>query len=82
MKPNQVARGFVYFKLPDNIKRLEELGVEVVASEEKSDNRLSYRLSLPTLNLSAPTIPPKAAESSEGMDVSTPTKDDNKKPED
>jgi hypothetical protein len=69
-------------KLPDNIKSLEELRVERDIVRRKDGNQLFYHLSLPTLNLSAPTVPPKAAESSEGMDVSTPAKDDDKKPED
>jgi hypothetical protein len=62
LKPNQVAVGFVYFKLPDGVKRLENLTVEVEPSEEKNGRRLSYKLSLPGLDLSAPASNPETSE--------------------
>jgi len=55
LKPNQMAAGFVYFKFPDGVERLDNLTVEVELTEEKSGRRLSYKLSLPSLELSAPT---------------------------
>jgi hypothetical protein len=53
LKPNQTAVGFFYFKLPSGIKRLENLRLEVSPSEEQTGNQLSYKFSLPTLDLSA-----------------------------
>ena len=58
LKPNQSAAGFLYFKLPAGIKRLENLRVEVTPSEEQSAKRLSYSLSLPALDLSAAVSAP------------------------
>lgn len=52
LKPNQSAAGFLYFKLPAGIKKLENLRVEVTPSEESSAKRLSFSLSLPPLDLS------------------------------
>jgi len=54
LRPNQTATGFLYFKLPDGVQRLEKLTVQIEPSEEKSGKRLTYKLPLPTLDLSAP----------------------------
>jgi hypothetical protein len=51
LKPNQIATGFFYFKLLDGIERLENLRAEVTPSEEQTGNQLSYKFTLPTLNL-------------------------------
>ncbi len=59
LKPNQMAAGFVYFKLPDGVERLDNLTVEVEPSEEKSGMRLSYKLSLPSLIVPAPAPAPE-----------------------
>ena len=50
-RSNQIATGFVYFKLPNGIERLENLRVEVTSTEEQTGNQLSYKFTLPTLNL-------------------------------
>jgi len=52
LKPNQSAAGFLYFKLPPGIKKLDNLRVEVTPSEEQTAKQLSYSLSLPPLDLS------------------------------
>jgi hypothetical protein len=51
LKPNQIAAGFLYFKLPSGIERLENLRVEVTSTEEQTGIPLSYKFTLPTLNL-------------------------------
>jgi hypothetical protein len=53
LKPQQSAAGFVYFKLADKMKKLENLTVSVEPSEEQSGNRLSIKFSLPPLDLTA-----------------------------
>lgn len=58
LKPNQNAVGFLYFKIPDGVKRLEKLSVQIEPSEEKSAKKLSFKLSLPPLELSAPASTP------------------------
>jgi len=52
LKPNQTAAGFLYFKLPAGVKRLENLRVEVTPSEEISGRKLPFNLPLPTIDLS------------------------------
>jgi len=54
LKPNQIAAGFLYFKLPGGVKKLEKLTVQIEPSEEKTGKTLSFKLSLPALELSAP----------------------------
>jgi hypothetical protein len=54
LKPNQTAAGFVYFKLPSGVNRIEKLRVEVTPLEETSSKRLEFVLPLPTIDLSAP----------------------------
>jgi hypothetical protein len=51
LKPNQIAAGFLYFKLPGSLNSLEKLIVELKPSEEPSGKQLAYKLSLPSLNL-------------------------------
>jgi hypothetical protein len=58
LRPNQSAAGFLYFKLPSGIKRLENLRVEVTPSEEQTAKRLSFSLSLPTLDMSSAVSSP------------------------
>ena len=53
LRPNQSTAGFVYFKLPSGIKKLENLRVEVTPSEEQTAKQVSYSLSLPPLDLSS-----------------------------
>lgn len=59
LKPNDVALGFVYFKIPGgwfSSKRLENLTVNVTLEEdsygERNGNPLYFELSLPTLEVS------------------------------
>jgi hypothetical protein len=61
LKPNQNAVGFFYFKLPSGVKKLENLRVEVIPSEEQTGKELSYKFSLPALDLSGAVAasPPK-----------------------
>jgi hypothetical protein len=51
LKPNQVATGFVYFKLPENLTKLEKLSIGATASEEPGGKQLSFKLSLPEIAL-------------------------------
>lgn len=54
LRPQQAAVGFKYFKLPNNVKSLENLRIEVGLSEEAGGNRHVFRLPIPTLELSSP----------------------------
>jgi hypothetical protein len=51
LKPNQVATGFVYFELPENLTKLEKLSIGATASEEPGGKQLSFNLSLPEIAL-------------------------------
>ncbi len=65
VKPNQVAAGFAYFKLPDGIEKLKNLIVEVEVSKNQGADKIISKLSLPPLELSAPVStsgPVKAEE--------------------
>jgi hypothetical protein len=53
LKPNQSSAGFLYFKLPNGIQRLQNLKVEVTPADEQSATRLTYSLMIPTLELSS-----------------------------
>lgn len=53
LKPNQTAAGFLYFKLPSNVRRLEKLRVDIGPSEEISGNKLAFNLQLPIIDLTA-----------------------------
>jgi hypothetical protein len=61
LKPNQIAVGFLYFKLPAGIKRLENLRVEVTPSEEQTAKQLSYIMSLPPMDLSGAVLSPPSS---------------------
>ena len=50
----QTAAGFIYFKLPSGVSKLEKLRIEVAPSEEISGNKLEFVLPLPTIDLTAP----------------------------
>ena len=52
ISPKQTATGFVYYKAPEGINRLENLIVEADITGESSAKKLSYRLTLPPLQLS------------------------------
>lgn len=54
LKPNQTAAGFIYFKLPSGVSKLEKLRVEVTPSEENTGKKLEFVLPLPAIDLSAP----------------------------
>ncbi len=72
LKPNQTAVGFVYFSLPGNVKRLENLIVQIEPTEEQGGKGLPFKFSLPVLDLSGPTATPavptteKSAEKANG----------------
>lgn len=66
LKPNQSAAGFLYFKLPAGVDKLENLRVEATPSEEGTGDRLPYKLILPTLDLSGAVVAPPASQSSGG----------------
>jgi hypothetical protein len=66
LKPNQSAAGFLYFKLPAGVDKLDKLRVEATPSEEGTGDRLSYKLILPTLDLSGAVVAPPASQSSGG----------------
>lgn len=55
LKPKQSFAGFVYFKLPAGVKKLENMIVSVEPREEESGSRVDFKLSLPTLDLEAPS---------------------------
>lgn len=54
LKPNQTAAGFLYYKLPDGTKRLENLRLEVISTVADSGEKSKFNLTLPTIDLSAP----------------------------
>ena len=70
LKPNQNAVGFFYFKLPSGVKKLENLRVEVTPTEEQTGKELSYKFSLPTLDLSGAVAAPPPKTGGEGQPVS------------
>lgn len=49
LAPKQTALGFVYFKLPEDNKNLEQITVETEIMEEGSGEKLSYKLDIPSL---------------------------------
>ncbi len=65
LKPNEAASGFVYFKLPGEVKKLENLIVGVKASQQENGKSLSFELPFATLELSGP-IP--TSETSGGIE--------------
>ncbi|HTN73442.1 MAG TPA: hypothetical protein VMO00_20335 [Methylomirabilota bacterium] len=66
LKPNQMAAGFFYFKLPSAVTKLENLRVEVTPSQEQTGKQLSFKFTLPTIDLSGAVAAPAANTSSEG----------------
>ena len=70
LKPNQNAVGFFYFKLPSGVKKLENLRVEVTPTEEQTGKELSYKFSLPTLDLSGAVAAPPPKTGAESQPVS------------
>jgi hypothetical protein len=58
VKPGETLAGFVFFRVPDKRTTLErlmfELTLEMDTSEEPAKKQITYRFSLPTLELSAP----------------------------
>ena len=67
LKPNQSAAGFLYFKLPAGLKKLENLRVEATPSEDGTAAGLSYKLSLPTLDLSNPVSAPPTSQGNDSQ---------------
>jgi len=56
LKPSDTAAGFVYFKLPEKVKRLENLTAEMTVEKETSEGQIGkqliYKFFLPTLEVS------------------------------
>lgn len=46
LRPTQIAGGFLYFRISDGIKNLEEIIVEIPFSVEGSENRSSFKFDL------------------------------------
>lgn len=53
LKPKQSAAGFVYFKLPNKTKTIDSITVAVEVREEESGSPINFKLSLPSLDLTA-----------------------------
>ena len=68
VKPNHSIGGFLYFKLPDGVKKLENLRLEVIASVENSTDQIEFRLSLPPIELARPVSLPDAPEVDDDID--------------
>ncbi|MBI2989539.1 MAG: hypothetical protein HYY45_22495 [Deltaproteobacteria bacterium] len=51
LSPKQNAVGFIYFKLPDGVKSLDNLTVEAEAVGDGSGRKLSYKFDLPSMPL-------------------------------
>ncbi|MBI2875684.1 MAG: hypothetical protein HYY20_02245 [Candidatus Tectomicrobia bacterium] len=51
LKPHEMKAGFVYFKLPNKVKKLEGLTLEMDLSRESGAKQLTYKLSLPALDI-------------------------------
>jgi hypothetical protein len=51
LRPNQVAPGFVYFKLPENLKQLQGLIVEMQVTEEPGGAPVMFNFKLPAITL-------------------------------
>jgi hypothetical protein len=67
LRPNQSAAGFLYFKLPAGVKKLENLRVEATPSEDGTADRLSYKFSLPNLDLSGPVSAQPTSQNSDSQ---------------
>lgn len=50
VKPNEAKAGFLYFKLPHKVQKLEGVTIEMNTSDGKSGKQLAYKLSLPALD--------------------------------
>jgi len=61
LKPNQTAAGFVYFKLPDGVKQIKNLTVEVQPSEDKTGRQLTYKLTVKNLPLGTGAVDAETA---------------------
>jgi hypothetical protein len=52
VSPKQTATGFIYYKVPDRVNRLENFVIEAEATGDTSAKKLSYKFTLPPLQLS------------------------------
>jgi hypothetical protein len=64
--PNQSAVGFVYFKLPDKVDRLEKLAVNLQAYEQETRKQIPFTLSCPTLSISGTAVASGASAPASG----------------
>lgn len=52
ISPKQTAIGFIYYKLPEGVSKLDNLVVEAEAIGDASGKKLSYKFTLPPMQLS------------------------------
>lgn len=67
VRPNHAIGGFLYFKLPDGVKKVEKLTLELIAFEENNTEQIEFRLSLPTINLGKAVSSPVARETDDDL---------------
>ncbi|HEY6201232.1 MAG TPA: hypothetical protein VI231_21695 [Candidatus Binatia bacterium] len=46
LQPDQVIGGFIYFKVPENVKELQNLTIEIPATDEKTGTRTVFKFSI------------------------------------
>ena len=54
VRPHESVTGFVYFKLPFRLQKIENLTVEIEPVEEATEQKLSYRFNLPAFDIELP----------------------------
>ncbi len=62
VRPDQTAGGFLFFRIPNGVQRLEKLILEVAAAEESTAASLNFRLQFPMLELSSPASSPVSSD--------------------
>ena len=54
VRPNEAVAGFIYFKIPLRLEKLENLVVEVAPINDNNNQTLFYRFELPALEVEIP----------------------------
>jgi len=54
VRRDESVSGFVYFKLPFRLQRLENLTLEIEPVEDATEQKLSYRFNLPAFDIELP----------------------------
>jgi hypothetical protein len=54
VRRDESVSGFVYFKLPFRLQRIENLTVEIEPIEDATEQKLSYRFNLPAFDIELP----------------------------